>query len=317
MKGKNILVFGSTGQVGKNLIRKLTKNNHRVTAVTRNLHKKGYILRTSGNAGYIDVVESNIFNEENLNNLIKNKDICINLVGILFEKKNNTFKNIHVNFPSIVSKICEENNLNQLIHISALGIEDAHDSSYAKSKMEGEKEIIKNFKKATILRPSVIFSQGDNFSCNLMTLIGRLPFFPVYYNGRTKFSPIHCSDLTEIILKIIDDKIYSEIIECTGPEIITFKEIILILMKLIEKNRLIVPMPILAAKITASLFELLPSPLITNDQLRLLKYDSILSGKYKSNVDINYECKLKFEDEVQKYCYMWKEFGEYSKKKID
>ena len=88
-------------------------------------------------------------------------------------------------------------------------------------------------------------------------------------------------------------------------------------MKLIEKNRLIVPMPILAAKITASLFELLPSPLITNDQLRLLKYDSILSGKYKSNVDINYECKLKFEDEVQKYCYMWKEFGEYSKKKID
>ena len=85
-------------------------------------------------------------------------------MGILFEKKNNTFKNIHVNFPSIVSKICEENNLNQLIHISALGIEDAHDSSYAKSKMEGEKEIIKNFKKATILRPSVIFSQGDNFS---------------------------------------------------------------------------------------------------------------------------------------------------------
>ena len=84
MKGKNILVFGSTGQVGKNLIRKLTKNNHRVTAVTRNLHKKGYILRTSGNAGYIDVVESNIFNEENLNNLIKNKDICIILVGILF-----------------------------------------------------------------------------------------------------------------------------------------------------------------------------------------------------------------------------------------
>ena len=87
MKGKNILVFGGSGQIGRNLIRKLTKNNHRVTAVTRNLHKKGYILKTQGNPGYIEIIESNIFDEENLNNLIKDKNICINLVGILFEKK--------------------------------------------------------------------------------------------------------------------------------------------------------------------------------------------------------------------------------------
>ena len=186
MKGKNILVFGGSGQIGRNLIRKLTKNNHRVTAVTRNLHKKGYILKTMGNPGYIEIIESNIFDEENLNNLIKYKDICINLVGILFEKKNNTFRNIHINFPSALSRICNENKIKQFIHISALGIENAHDSSYAKSKLEGEKEIKKNFNKATILRPSVIFSQGDNFSRNLMTLIGRLPIFPVYYNGQTK-----------------------------------------------------------------------------------------------------------------------------------
>ena len=102
MKGKNILVFGGSGQIGRNLIRKLTKNNHRVTVVTRNLHKKGYILKTQGNPGYIEVVESNIFDEQNLSNLVQNKDICINLVGILFEKKNNTFRNIHINFPSVL-----------------------------------------------------------------------------------------------------------------------------------------------------------------------------------------------------------------------
>ena len=87
MKVKNILVFGGSGQIGRHLIRRLTKNNYVVTAVTRNLHQKGYVLKTQGNPGYLDLVEENIFNEKSLNDLIKGKDICINLVGILFEKK--------------------------------------------------------------------------------------------------------------------------------------------------------------------------------------------------------------------------------------
>ena len=102
MKEKNILVFGGSGQIGRHLIRRLTKNNYVVTAVTRNLHQKGYVLKTQGNPGYLDLVEENIFNEKSLNDLIKGKDICINLVGILFEKKNNSFQNIHVNFPPLL-----------------------------------------------------------------------------------------------------------------------------------------------------------------------------------------------------------------------
>ena len=83
MKGKNILVFGGSGQIGRNLIRKLTKNNHRVTVVTRNLHKKGYILKTQGNPGYIEVVESNIFDEQNLSYLVENKDKILPFLGAI------------------------------------------------------------------------------------------------------------------------------------------------------------------------------------------------------------------------------------------
>ena len=83
MKPKNILLFGASGQIGRHLIRKLTKNNFKVTAVTRNLHRKGYILKTQGNPGYLDIVEANIFDIEKLNLLIKYSDICINLIGIL------------------------------------------------------------------------------------------------------------------------------------------------------------------------------------------------------------------------------------------
>ena len=152
-----------------------------VTAVTRNLHQKGYVLKTQGNPGYLDVIEENIFDEEKLNYLLKNKDICINLIGILFEKRNNTFQNIHVNFPSIISKICKQNNIEQFIHISALGIDNVQDSKYARSKLEGEKEIKLNFLKTTILRPSIVYSVDDNFTTQLMTLLSRLPFFPLYY----------------------------------------------------------------------------------------------------------------------------------------
>ena len=109
MKPKNCLIFGASGQIGRHLIRKLTKNNYKVTAVTRNVHQKGYVLKTQGNAGYIDIVELNIFNENKLKDLISRADICINLIGILYEKnKGNNFKNIHTIFPSLISKICKE-----------------------------------------------------------------------------------------------------------------------------------------------------------------------------------------------------------------
>ena len=134
MKAKNCLIFGGSGQIGRNLIRKLTKSNYRVTVVTRSIHQKSYIIKTQANAGYIDIVESNIFDENKIRSLFKKADICINLIGILFEQKNgNTFKNIHSVFPSLLSKLCKEYRLKHFIHISALGINDAVDSNYAKS----------------------------------------------------------------------------------------------------------------------------------------------------------------------------------------
>ena len=237
MKEKNCLIFGGSGQIGRNLIRKLTKNDYKVTVVTRNIHQKSYIIKTQANAGYIDVVEANIFDENKIRELFKNSDICINLIGILFEKKKgNSFKNIHSIFPSILAKLCKEYNLKHFIHLSALGINDAVDSNYAKSKLEGESNIFKNFPLATVLRPSVVYSSDDNFTTNFMTLLNRLPFFPLYYNGNTKFSPIHCSDLTDVIYDVISKNIYSKIIECVGPETITFKEIIDKLLKSIGKK---------------------------------------------------------------------------------
>ena len=318
MKAKNCLIFGGSGQIGKNLIRKLTKNNYRVTVVTRNVHQKSYVIKTQANAGYLEIVEANIFDEKKIRELFKKSEICINLIGILYEeKRGNTFKNIHSVFPSLLAKLCKEYNLKHFIHLSALGINDAVDSEYAKSKLEGENNVLKNFPLATILRPSIVYSVDDNFTTNFMTLLNRLPIFPLYYEGKTKFAPIHCSDLTDTINHIISKNIYSKIIECIGPEIISFKELLQKLLHLIDKKRILVPFPLSLAKFSARFFELLPNPLLTSDQLRLLKYDNISSGKYKTNSEIGIPSVRYFEEEVKKYCYMWREGGQFSTEKYN
>ena len=315
MKAKNCLIFGGTGQIGRNLIRKIAKNNFRITIVTRNLHQKGNFIKTQANAGYIDIVELNPFNEQDLTPYFKKADICINLIGILFEKNKNNFNNIHINLPQMIAKLCKKFNVGQLIHLSALGLLEAKDSKYASSKLEGENQIREIFPSATILKPSVVFSVDDNFTTSFMTLLNQLPIFPLYYNGETKFMPIHCSDLTDVIFKVLTDEIKSETIECGGPDIISFKEILKTLINLIEKKRFLIPMPLFAGKIVASVMELMPKPLLTNDQLKLLKYDNIYSGKFKTNKDIGVPSKKIFADEVKKYCYMWREGGEYTKEK--
>ena len=317
MKAKNVLVWGGSGQIGRHLIRKLTKNQYRVTVVTRNTHQKGLLIKSQGNQGWINIVELNIFDEKKIRSLFQETDICINLIGILYENKGNSFKNIHTLFPSILAKLCKEYNLEHFIHLSALGVDKAMDSNYAKSKLEGEKEILKNFSLSTILRPSLVYSSSDSFSTSMMTLLNRLPVFPLYYSGKTLFMPIHAKDLVDIIFNVVSKNTKSQIIECVGPETMTFKEILEKLLKLIGKRRLLLPVPLFVGKTIAKVFQLMPKPLLTEDQLRLLKYDNVASGKYKTNIDIGLPAKSLFESEVEKYCYMWREGGQFSKKNFE
>ena len=317
MKAKNCLIFGGTGQIGRNLIRKLAKNNYKVTVVTRNAHTKANFIKTQANAGYIDIVEANPFDEKEIGPYFEKTNICINLVGILFEKgKKNTFNNIHVNFPMMLSKLAHQNKIHQLIHVSALGVDKMIDSKYAISKVNGERNVSKYFNKSLILRPSIVYSVDDNFSTTFMTVLNRLPIFPLYYNGNTKFTPIHCSDMTDIIINAIDKNLNSKIIECVGPEVLSFKEILSILLNAIGKKRFLVPFPLFLAKMSARIFELMPNPLLTIDQLKLLKYDNVVSKNYVSNSNIGIPAKKYFREEVEKYSYMWRDGGQFSRKDL-
>ena len=310
---KKVLIFGASGQVGRYCIRRLVKNNYKVIAVTRNVHKKGYKLKTQAPIGYLDIVEANIFDENKITDLISKVDICINLIGILFETKNSKFEIIHSKFPKRLAEICEEKKV-KFLHLSALGLDKANDSKYASSKILGEKYIREILPEATIIKPSIIFSVSDQLTTRFMSLLSLLPVFPLYYGGRTKFSPIHVSDVSELIFFIITNEIISKKIEAIGPEIFTFKEIIQILLKCINKKRILLPMPLPIAKLTALFFQLFRNPLLTLDQLRLLnpKYPNIKSDGGKTNFDIGCPSKLFFEETVKSYSFNWRTGGQFS-----
>ena len=135
---------------------------------------------------------------------------------------------------------------------------------------------------------------------------------PLYYNGQTKFSPIHVSDLADIILKIIESNRNNFTLECIGPEVITFKKIIQILLKLINKKRLLIPIPFQLAKLSAKMLQLFPKPILTEDQLKLLKYDNISSGIHETNFDLGLDAKKIFENEVDKYSFNWRSGGQFA-----
>ena len=152
---------------------------------------------------------------------------------------------------------------------------------------------------AVIIKPSLVYSVDDNFNTKFMSLLNLLPIFPLYYGGKTKFMPIHVSDIAEIIFHVISKEIYAVDIEAIGPETLTFKEILQILMKCIRKNRILLPMPLPLARLTAFLMQILPEPPITQDQINLLKYDNIKSENSTTNFDIGCSSKLKFEESYE------------------
>ena len=311
MVKKKILIFGATGQIGRHLIRKLTKNNYKVICQTRNIHK-AIFLKTSGSIGYIDIKEAKIFDYEKISELVDSSDIVINLIGILYESgKINTFEKIHTLFPNFLSKMCKKKN-KHFIHISSLGVENAHDSKYAISKSEGENKIFENLPTATILKPSIVYSVNDSFTTRFMSLLNFFPIFPLYYGGKTKFAPIHASDLTNIIFQVIEKNIKGKKIETIGPKTLSFQEILEILSKCIDKKRVFLPLPFLIAKISAKILEKLPNPLLTVDQLKLLKYDNISSKNNINNFDLGIPSEINFEEGVMKYAYNWREGGQFS-----
>ena len=283
---KIIAIFGAGGFIGRHLMRHLTKLDYRIKVATRNVDNKGY-LKPLGNPGQIELFKTNIFNEEDIKNVLKNCDLAINLVGILYETRRQKFNHIHTQFPFMLSKLCNEFGIKNLVHVSALGVKEKHNSLYMQSKLGGEKAIQSNFKPSVILRPSVVFGPEDKFFNTFASLAQFSPFLPLVGGGKTKFAPIYVGDVAMAIVKALElNNSEPKIYEIGGPENYSFKELMEILLAEIKKKRFLIPIPFGAAKFQSYFLQMMPNPLLTPDQVELLKHNNIVSGDYPTLKDL-------------------------------
>ncbi|MBA1337864.1 MAG: NADH dehydrogenase [Pelagibacterales bacterium] len=307
---QQIAIFGAGGFLGRHLMRKLTELDYRIKVATRSPYLKGY-LKPQGNAGQIELIKTNIFNENEISKVLKNCDLAINLVGILYETRKQKFTKIHEQFPYLLSRLCNEHGVKKLIHISALGIEGRHESKYKESKLNGEKKIKDNFKSPIILRPSVVFGPEDKFFNTFASLAQISPILPLIGGGKTKFSPIYVGDVAEAIVKALslnnsEPKVY----ELGGPENYSFKELMEILLAEIKKKRFLISIPFAFAKFQSYFLQMMPNPLLTPDQVEMLKHDNIVSGNYSTLKDLGIT-GTPIQNTLPKYIYRFRTGGQF------
>ena len=307
---KIIAIFGAGGFLGKHLMRQLTKLDYRVKVATRNPYLKGY-LKPLGNPGQIELFKTNIFNPEDVKQVLRNCDLAINLVGILYETRKQKFNQIHSQFPHLLSNLCNELGIKNLVHISALGVKEGHISQYMQSKLQGEKNIQEIFKQSVILRPSVIFGPEDKFFNTFASLAQFSPILPLIGGGKTKFAPVYVGDVAKAIVKSLElNNSEPKIYELGGPENYSFKELMEILLAEIKKRRFLISIPFSAAKFQSYFLQMMPNPLLTPDQVEMLKYNNIVSGEYSTLKDFGISGTI-IQNILPKYIHRFRTGGQF------
>ena len=311
MKQKIATIFGASGFIGRHLLRSLAEKDFRIVVATRSPYLNGH-LKPLGNPGQIDLEKVNIYDQENLKNLVRNSNIVINLVGILNENRKQKFVNIHEKFPNLLSQICNEFNIEKFIHISALGPNQKIKSNYISSKLRGEEKIFENFENSVILRPSIVFGPEDKFFNQFAFLSQFLPFLPLFGEGKTKFQPVYVGDVVKSINAILNkENINKNIYEIVGPEIYSFRELLEIVLKLVNRKKFFLNIPFSIAKIQAFFMQMMPNPLLTTDQVEILKYDNIATGMNPTIFDLDI-LPSTIESILPDYIYRFRKGGQFT-----
>ena len=305
-------ILGGGGFIGRYLVRNLTKKNFRCIVPTRNPFAKGY-LKTQAPPGAIEIIDFNSKNFNEIKNAINNSDVVINLTGILYETRKQKFNTIHEDLPETIANLCAQSDVKKFVHVSAIGASKESKSKYQQSKFLGEEKSLNSFKNTIVIRPSVVCGSEDNFT-NLFAKLSFSPIIPVL-NMNYKFQPIFVNDVARAILKAIEIKNNEgKIYEIGGEKIMSFGDMVKLILKIIGKKRLVVEMPMTLAKVQSTLLGLLPiPPILTRDQCLILsEKDNVVSGNHLTLQDLNIK-PTDVESEMEKWLWRYRSGGEFAK----
>jgi uncharacterized protein YbjT (DUF2867 family) len=272
-----VTVFGGSGFLGRHVVRALAQRQYRIRVAVRRPELSGY-LRPMGRVGQIHAVQANLRYPQSVAMAVRDADIVVNLVGILFERGNQRFDAVQAEGAEAVALAAKAAGA-RLVHISAIGADENSPSLYAQSKAEGEKRVLAADTAATIMRPSIVFGPEDDFFNRFAALARMAPALPLPGGGHTRFQPVFAGDVGEAVAKAVDGETKpGAIYELGGPDVRTFRELMEFTLATIQRRRLLVPLPFEIMKLKAMFLQFLPKPLITPDQVELLKHDNVVSA---------------------------------------
>jgi uncharacterized protein YbjT (DUF2867 family) len=273
-------VFGGSGFLGRHVVRALAHRQYRVRVAVRRPELAGF-LRPMGRVGQIHAVQANLRYPQSVEAAVRDADIVINLVGILFERGRQRFDAVQTEGAEAVALAAKAAGAS-LVHVSAIGADADSASEYAQSKAEGERRVLAALPAATIMRPSIVFGPEDDFFNRFASLARMAPALPLPGGGHTRFQPVFAGDVAEAIAKAVDgDTKPGATYELGGPDVRTFKELMEFTLATIQRRRLLVPVPFALLKLQAALLQFLPKPPLTPDQVELLKRDNVVSDDAK------------------------------------
>ncbi len=308
MENNRVVTIMGAGFIGRYIIKHLDKKGFRSIVLSRRPFSKNYIL-TQARTGYVDVLK---FSQSEIKRSIEKSDYVINLIGILSPASN--FFKIHSELPDLISKFCAESkNVKKFIHISAIGANKNSKSIYQRSKFSGEERVLKNFNSSVIIRPSLVLGAEDLFS-NLWGKLSILPILPVV-GSKFRFQPIFVNDLAKAIVNAIEiNENEGKIIEIGGNKVISFGDMVKLILRIIGKKKLIIDTPLSLGKIAGSILQLLPGrPLLTKDQCLMLgEKDNIVSGNYLTINDLKIN-PTDVESKMPEWLYRYRDGGAFAK----
>src|SRR5262245_25164366 len=271
-----VTVFGGSGFLGRHVVRALAKKYFRIRVAVRRPDLAGH-LQPLGRVGQIHAVQANLRDPASVAGAARGAGIVINLVGILFERGKQRFDTIQATGAEAVALAAAAQGA-RMLHVSAIGADEHSTSLYARSKARGEKLVLAATPEATIFRPSVLFGPDDDFFNKFASLARFLPALPLVGGGHTRFQPVFAGDVASAIAKAATGETRpGTIYELGGPEVFTFSQLMEYVLATTQRRRMLVPLPFWAARMQANLLQLLPKPLLTPDQVELLRTNSVVS----------------------------------------
>lgn len=285
MRKEVITIFGGTGFVGRQVVHCLAQRGATLRVVTRDPDRTGF-LRPMGAVGQIALLPY-ADDEAGLRLLIDEATGVVNLLGILFEKRDGDFMRVHRDMAGRIAKVAAETGTKRLVQVSAIGADPDGPALYAKSKAAGEAAVRSAFAKASIIRPSIVFGPGDGFFSKFAQMSVLSPFLPLIDGGKTRFQPVYVGDVAEAIARCLESQLHEgKTFELGGPRVATFEELLRYVLETVNRRRLLLPLPSRIAAVQARAFELLPSPPLTRDQLLMLERDNVVAADALTLADL-------------------------------